>query len=88
MFRGDLIREWRKKNHISQEECARRACITQAYWNALELGNRTPSLEVLSVISDVTGISKSKLIGDSNPPKPSTQSGKKDKSRAKRKKAA
>jgi len=72
MFKGDLLKTWRDKEGISQADAGRRANITQAYWNALEMCKRDPSLQVLSVLSNVTGIRKSILLGEidetSSPP--------------------
>ena len=66
MFRGDLLLKWRMKNGLSQTESAQKANITQEYWHALENGKRVPSLNVLHVISVVTGIKKAVLLGEEN----------------------
>ena len=64
MFRGSLLKAWREKEGITQAEAGRRTNITQAYWYALEIGKREPSLEVLSVLSNVTGIRQSVFLGE------------------------
>jgi transcriptional regulator with XRE-family HTH domain len=66
LFDGTLLKVWRKEEHLSQDEAGRRANITQAYWNALETGKRVPSIEVLSVISNITGIRKSTLLKETD----------------------
>ena len=64
MFKGNLLLRWREQEAVSQTEAAQRASITQEYWHSLECGKRIPSLGVLQVISEVTGIRKSVLLGE------------------------
>ena len=73
LFMSGKLKEWRVEIGLTQEEAAKKARITQAYWYSLETGRRIPSLEVLDVLSDITGIKKSVLLGEhENPPLPST----------------
>ncbi|MDR1978837.1 MAG: helix-turn-helix domain-containing protein [Synergistaceae bacterium] len=64
MFKGDLLLQWRTARGFSQAESAGKVNITQEYWHALEHGKRIPSLTLLHVISEVTGIKKSVLLGE------------------------
>ena len=64
MFNGRLLLQWREQYSLSQTEAAQRVNITQEYWHFLESGQRKPSLDVLEVISKVTGIKKSVLLGE------------------------
>ena len=64
LFRGDLLLIWRNEKGLSQSESARGVNITQEYWHALERGKRVPSIKLLQVISEVTGLKKSILLGE------------------------
>ena len=64
LFRGDLLLDWRNEKGLSQSESAQEANITQEYWHALERGKRVPSIKLLHVISEVTGLEKSILLGE------------------------
>ena len=64
LFRGDILLSWRNGEGLSQVESAQKVNITQEYWHALERGKRVPSLKLLQVISEVTGLKKSVLLGE------------------------
>ena len=66
LFRGELLKEWRGKKGLSQKEAAEKIDITQEYWHALENHKRLPSLSLLDVISKITKIKLSQLLGEEN----------------------
>ena len=62
--------QWQKENGLSGSEAARKIGITQAYYSELVNRKKTPSLETLSAIKKVTGLSIVDLMTE-NPPQPS-----------------
>jgi uncharacterized protein len=53
---GSLLREARRRAHLSQVELARRAGITQSVVSAYESGSRQPSLPTLARLVTATGL--------------------------------
>ena len=53
---GSLLREARRRAHLSQVELARRAGITQSVVSAYESGSRQPSLPTLARLVAATGL--------------------------------
>ena len=53
---GSLLREARRRAHISQVELARRAGVTQSVVSAYESGTRQPSLPTLARLVTATGL--------------------------------
>jgi uncharacterized protein len=53
---GSLLREARRRAHLSQVELARRAGITQSVVSAYESGTRQPSLPTLARLVTATGL--------------------------------
>lgn len=53
---GSLLREARRRAHLSQVELARRAGITQSVISAYESGSRQPSLPTLARLVNATGL--------------------------------
>lgn len=54
---GARIRELRKNKNISTNKLANLAGISQSYLRDVELGNKNPTVEVLSYICDALNIS-------------------------------
>ena len=53
---GSLLREARRRAHLSQVELARRAGVTQSVVSAYESGTRQPSLPTLARLVSATGL--------------------------------
>ena len=61
---GKLIRYYRLKSRITQEELAFRINSTPAYISCLETGKKKPSLDMLTQIADVLGVTVNDFIYD------------------------
>ena len=48
------LRRWRKREKLSQAECAERTRTTQATWSRVEAGLATPTLDLARAIQTVT----------------------------------
>ena len=59
---GVVIKEFRQKNNISQEQMAEKSQIDRTYASALERGIKNPSLEVILKISEGIGVPAWKII--------------------------
>ena len=53
---GSLLRQARRRAHLSQVELARRAGVTQSVVSAYESGTRQPSLPTLARLVSATGL--------------------------------
>ena len=53
---GSLLREARRRAHLSQVELARRAGVAQSVVSAYESGTRQPSLPTLTRLVAATGL--------------------------------
>ncbi len=60
---GQIIKELRLKNNLTQEDVAIQMNITQANWSSYELGKSKPDLEMLILTASTFGISPFALIG-------------------------
>lgn len=67
-FKSELLKAWRIKNAFTQVEAAQKINISQNFWRNLEIGAKQPSIDTLSAISRLTGISVDELLG--NPTQP------------------
>lgn len=56
---------------FSQTQAAGKIGVTQVYYSQLENGKRTPSLDILEVIAQVTELSLNQLMDASHPTPPS-----------------
>ena len=63
MILGYRLRELRKENNMSQEDLGKLLGVTKVSVSGYENGNRVPSLDVLSQILDVFGVSADYLMG-------------------------
>ena len=61
---GKLIRYYRLKSRITQEELAFRIDSTAAYISNLETGKKKPSLDKLTQIAEVLGVTVNDFIYD------------------------
>jgi transcriptional regulator with XRE-family HTH domain len=59
---GAALREQRKIRHMSQEALAFEAGLDRTYISLLELGQRSPTLDTLEVLSQAMGIKISTLV--------------------------
>jgi len=73
---GLVLKRWRKKTGISQEELAWRANLHRTYVSDLERGNRNPSLESIEKLASAMNLSLSALFQplEDNPAVPGTMS--------------
>ena len=60
---GENIRNYRKKNDLTQEALADRLCVTYQSVSRWEKGATYPDLELLPAISEILGITVDELIG-------------------------
>ena len=60
---SEKLYELRKKDGLSQKELAKRLGISQASINYWEKGQRTPSIDMVSMIADYFGVSLNYLSG-------------------------
>ena len=63
MILGYRLRELRKENNMSQEELGKLLGVTKVSVSGYEKGTRVPSMEILTLILDVFGISADYLLG-------------------------
>ena len=59
---GQIIREYRKKNELTQEEMANRLGVTAPAVNKWENGNSMPDITLLAQIARLLGISLDTLL--------------------------
>ncbi len=62
---GARIKYYRGKNHLSQEELAEKAELSNVYISYLERGQRIPSLDTLITIANILGVSADDLLSGS-----------------------
>ena len=60
---GENIRDYRKKNNLTQEQFAERLGVTYQSVSRWENGTTYPDLELLPAISDLLSITVDELIG-------------------------
>lgn len=60
---SEKLYELRKKAGLSQKELAKRLDVAQASINYWEKGQRTPSIDMVSIIADYFGVSLNYLMG-------------------------
>ena len=60
---GEVIRTYRKKKHMTQEEMARRLGVTAPAVNKWEMGNSMPDIAKLEQLSQILHISLEELLG-------------------------
>ena len=60
---GENIRNYRKKNDLTQEEFAERLGVTYQSVSRWENGNTYPDIELLPAIAKVLGITLDELMG-------------------------
>ena len=60
---GEHIKEYRKRNNISQREMAEMLFVSDKTVSRWELGNGLPDIELLPKIAEILGISIDKLVG-------------------------
>ena len=65
-FKKDTLKKWRLEKKYTQKEAARIFNVTQGFYSKMELGEKSPSLDTLEIITNRTGISVSDLIDISN----------------------
>lgn len=70
-FRKEALSDWRKRMKFSQTQAAGKIGVTQVYYSQLENGKRTPSLDILEVIAQVTELNLNQLMDASHPILPS-----------------
>jgi transcriptional regulator with XRE-family HTH domain len=61
---GQVLREYRKKANLSQEELAHRSGIDRTFVSLLERGLRQPSLSTILELSKVLGVAPSSLVNE------------------------
>lgn len=59
----DIIREWRTKNGLSQEELAEKIFVTRQAVSRWETGETIPNTETLKQLSQLFGVSINTLLG-------------------------
>lgn len=59
---GEVLREYRQRAALSQEELAARAEVDRTYVSLLERGRRQPTLEVLFRLAAVLGVAPATLV--------------------------
>ena len=60
---GENIRDYRKKNNLTQEQFAERLGVTYQSVSRWENGTTYPDLELLPAISDLLSITVDELLG-------------------------
>lgn len=63
---GEQIKEYRKKNNVSQRELAEMLFVSDKTVSRWELGKGLPDIELLPKIAEMLGISIDKLVGSEN----------------------
>jgi len=63
MILGYRLRELRKENKMSQEELGKLLGVSKVSISGYEKGSRIPSLDILSGILDIFGVSADYLMG-------------------------
>lgn len=58
------LREYRKKNGLSQEELALRCDIDRTYISLIERQKRNPTLHIIFIICNVIDVAPSKFISE------------------------
>lgn len=56
-FNSKLLAKWQAENTLTQEAAARIINVSQPYFSELLAGKKTPSFELLEVITEKTGYS-------------------------------
>jgi transcriptional regulator with XRE-family HTH domain len=64
---GQIIRERRRRNNLTQEQVARQMGASTPYVGHLESGKRHPSDELLTRLADVLGFDRRELFFLANP---------------------
>lgn len=59
---GEVLREYRTKAGLSQEELGHKADYDRTYISLLERGLRQPTLETLFKLADVLGVTPATLV--------------------------
>lgn len=59
---GDAVREYRKKNKLSQMELSDKASLDRTYIGGIERGERNPSLQNIIKIAQALNINISELF--------------------------
>ncbi|MDD9267847.1 helix-turn-helix domain-containing protein [Paenibacillus sp. GCM10023248] len=59
---GIILRQYRTKRELSQEDLANNCDLDRTYISMLELGKRNPTVKTVFVLAKELGISPSKLI--------------------------
>jgi transcriptional regulator with XRE-family HTH domain len=70
MFRGEILRRWRRDRDLSLETLAGQIGCAASYLHDLERGKKAPSLPMLERIIKTTGIPASVLLGENPMPAP------------------
>lgn len=61
---GKRVRFFRNEKHLSQEELAEAAGVTQEYIARIETGVKAPSLDMIIQISNILGTTVNDLLSD------------------------
>lgn len=61
---GDRIKQFRTARGYSVNKLATLSGVSQSYLRDIELGNKNPTVEILSVICDTLGISLSEFFNE------------------------
>jgi transcriptional regulator with XRE-family HTH domain len=56
------LRQWREQHRISQDELAQRLNVTQGMVSHIELYVRSPRMDILRSLCDVTGLSADAFV--------------------------
>lgn len=51
-----MLKEWRLKKGLTQEEVSKRIGVHRTYYGMIERGIRTPSIKTMLKIADVLGV--------------------------------
>jgi transcriptional regulator with XRE-family HTH domain len=61
---GQVIREFRKANHLSQEKLAEMSTLDRSFISLLESGKKQPSLITIFQLAKALNISPSKMLAN------------------------